>query len=118
MSGFTRRAVALVVVGLAAAGCDTRTTPLEMVPELRDPTPFDNQPLFSQASTFPTECPAGATKWATAVNGSWVDATKWTAGVPTSSTPACIDLPGTYVVTITGSGGGHQFPVKSLFLGV
>ena len=118
MSGFSRRALALVFAGFAAAGCDTRTTPLEMVPELRDPTPFDNQPLFSQASTIPSECPTGATKWATAVNGSWADATKWTAGVPTGSTPACIDLPGTYVVTIAGSGGGHQFFVKSLFLGV
>ncbi len=35
-------------------------------------------------------CPAGAITWATAVDGNWSDASKWTGGVPTSTDNACI----------------------------
>ena len=60
-------------------------------------------------------CPAGATRWAAAVNGSWTDAARWTAGVPTAAKPACIDLPGSYVVTAALFAG---MSAQQLFVGV
>lgn len=59
----------------------------------------------TNASALATSCPAGSTRWLSAVNGSWLDATKWSAGVPTATVPACIDLPGTYVVTMNSFAG-------------
>lgn len=50
-----------------------------------------------------TECPPGATKWAAAVSGNYTDPARWTAGVPAGNA-ACIDLPGSYVVTYNVNG--------------
>lgn len=59
-------------------------------------------------------CPAGATKWLTATNGNWTDATRWSAGVPTAATSACIDLPGTYTVTFNAA---SPLTTQRLFIG-
>ncbi len=40
------------------------------------------------------------TSWAAAVDGTWSDASKWTAGAPDAAATACITAPGTYTVTL------------------
>jgi len=46
------------------------------------------------------------TSWASAVSGTWSDATKWTAGVPSAAAKVCITVAGTYTVTGGGSAKG------------
>ena len=40
------------------------------------------------------------TSWANAAGGSWDTGGNWTAGVPVASSDVCIDLAGTYTVTL------------------
>ena len=62
-------------------------------------------------SASPALAQTCSTSWAAAVDGAWTDASKWTAGVPTASSDACITVDGTYTVTVAG------FGVNSLTLG-
>jgi fibronectin-binding autotransporter adhesin len=48
---------------------------------------------------------ACTTSWASAQDGDWNDAGKWTAGVPTSSSVACIAVAGTYTVHVEARTG-------------
>jgi VCBS repeat-containing protein len=66
------------------------------------------------SGAVPSACPAGATKWTTATSGNWTDAARWSAGVPTATTPACIDLPGSYVVTVSSA---SSLAALSVFIG-
>ena len=43
------------------------------------------------------------TSWANAAGGSWDTGGNWTAGVPVASSDVCIDLAGTYTVTLIGA---------------
>ncbi len=43
------------------------------------------------------------TSWQSPVSGSWTDASKWSNGVPSSPSAACITVSGAYTVTLTGS---------------
>ncbi len=43
------------------------------------------------------------TSWVSAASGNWNTSANWTAGVPTSSTNACITVTGSYTVTLQGS---------------
>lgn len=107
---------AVVVSALVlASACDDPKEP-RTLPQVQSPA--RHPASFSMAAAIPNECPSGATKWATAVNGNWNDPARWTAGVPTASTPACIDLPGTYVVTVSATDGTVQLPARNLFIGV
>jgi len=40
------------------------------------------------------------TSWAAPVDGTWSDASKWTAGAPDAAATACITVAGTYTVTL------------------
>ncbi len=48
----------------------------------------------------------GQTAWSGAVNGSWFDASKWTAGVPAAGTATTLGLAGAYTVSLQNNGGG------------
>ncbi|MEX2178131.1 MAG: hypothetical protein WD801_05445 [Gemmatimonadaceae bacterium] len=81
------------------------------------PTRVDADAAHISAADLPTACPAGATKWVSAVNGNWLTAANWTAGVPAATTPACIDLPGSYIVTLHAAFATTTVPALSVFLG-
>lgn len=51
------------------------------------------------ASPASAAFPACTTSWATAVDGDWHDAERWSAGVPDGEDLACLDASGTYTVT-------------------
>ncbi len=63
--------------------------------------------------------PAGAsaatcdTSWASATSGLWSNAADWTNGVPTSGENVCIQVAGSYTVTLAGSGAS----VNSITIG-
>ena len=57
--------------------------------------------LFALGSA-PARAATCDTSWSSAVSGNWNDASKWSAGIPTSSTNACITVNGTYTVTLPG----------------
>ncbi len=46
------------------------------------------------------------TAWAGAVNGSWFDPTKWTAGVPVAGTATTLGLAGAYTASLQNNFGG------------
>ena len=53
--------------------------------------------------------PTCTKSWNSAVSGAWTDATKWTpAIVPSSGDDVCINLAGTYAVTLNGSGTANS----------
>jgi hypothetical protein len=53
------------------------------------------------AAVVPTPGVACTSRWAAAVNGSWFDAARWNpAGVPGSTASVCIDVAGTYTITM------------------
>ena len=57
------------------------------------------------AAIPPTNNTACNKFWATAVSGNWTDPTKWNpAGVPTNASSVCINVAGTYTVTLPGGG--------------
>ncbi len=66
--------------------------------------------LFAPARALAATCD---TSWATATSGLWSDAADWTNGVPTPTSNACIQVPGSYTVTLNGSGAS----VNSITIG-
>ena len=56
-------------------------------------------------------------KWTNAAGGSWNTASNWSAGVPTSSSVACIEKAGTYEVTLEPTGSA-SVPVTALKVGL
>ncbi len=53
------------------------------------------------------------TSWASATSGLWSNAADWTNGVPTSGENVCIQVSGSYTVTLAGSGAS----VNSITIG-
>ncbi|MBL9032326.1 MAG: hypothetical protein JNM80_11565 [Phycisphaerae bacterium] len=47
----------------------------------------------------------GQTAWSSAVNGSWFDTLRWTAGVPAAGTSTTLGMAGAYTVTMQNGGG-------------
>ncbi|MCA9278006.1 MAG: hypothetical protein H6815_04370 [Phycisphaeraceae bacterium] len=61
------------------------------------------------------------TAWGSAIDGSWLDTARWTAGVPGATTPATLGLAGTYTTTLqngSGSYGSLQITNPSAVLSV
>src|SRR5687767_1997260 len=109
---------------LILASCDWQPTgPDRVAPASPDPrangvtAPRPNAQASALSNVIATECPPAATRWLNPVNGNWLDATRWSAGIPTATTPACIDLPGSYVVTIGAAFGATVVPAQSVFVG-
>jgi hypothetical protein len=45
--------------------------------------------------------------WASPVDGSWFDVSRWTSGVPLAATPVTLGLSGPYTVSLQNNGGGQ-----------
>ena len=56
--------------------------------------------LASSGLAGPALAQACTTSWASATDGDWSDASKWTSGVPGETSTACIQAAGTYTVTL------------------
>lgn len=65
--------------------------------------------LFPSAALLAQTC---STSWINPSGGSWSTAANWSSGLPNSSSDVCINLSGTYTVTLTGN-----VTINSLSLG-
>ena len=80
---------------------------------MRNVTIFIFITIFSLAWAGTAQAQTCDTSWGTPVDGNWTDATKWTAGVPSATTVACIEVDGDYEVSVSGTN-----KAKALVLGL
>jgi len=79
---------------------------------MRNVTIFIFITIFSLAWAGTAQAQTCDTSWENPVDGSWTDGAKWTAGVPSATTVACIEVDGDYEVSV-----GSTNTAKALVLG-